>query len=93
VIPFSNNNLINGRNYFDCAKKAMDDPAPCTSDAGVSKFKFEAGKIHRLRLINSGGDGQQKFSIDGHNMTIIAQDYVPIQPYDTQGRIKPDYLK
>jgi hypothetical protein len=85
VVPFSNNNLINGRNSFNCSRIAANDTTPCESNVGVSKFRFTPGKKHRLRLINAGGDGQQKFSIDGHNMTIIAIDFVPIKPYDAQG--------
>lgn len=27
----------------------------------------------------------QKFSIDGHNLTVIANDFVPIIPYTTDG--------
>ncbi|KAH8790649.1 Cupredoxin [Hyaloscypha finlandica] len=84
VVPFSNNNLINGRNSFNCSRIAANDTTPCESNVGVSKFRFTPGKKHRLRLINAGGDGQQKFSIDGHNMTIIAIDFVPIKPYDAQ---------
>jgi FtsP/CotA-like multicopper oxidase with cupredoxin domain len=26
----------------------------------------------------------QKFTLDGHNMTVITNDFVPIEPYDTQ---------
>jgi hypothetical protein len=29
-------------------------------------------------LINAGSEGIQRFSIDGHNMTVIANDFVPI---------------
>jgi FtsP/CotA-like multicopper oxidase with cupredoxin domain len=36
-------------------------------------------------LINAGAEGMQKFSIDGHNLTVIANDFVPIIPYTTQG--------
>ena len=91
VVPYSNNNLINGRN-FDCSGKEGNDTTPCDTNTGVSKFKFTAGKKHRLRLINAGGDGQQKFSIDGHKMTIIAQDFVPIKPYYSEGIFSSSHL-
>jgi Multicopper oxidase len=65
---------------FDCS---LDPGAPCTPDAGVSKFRFSSGKTHLLRLINSGAEGLQKFTIDNHTMTVIANDFVPIKPYDT----------
>lgn len=76
--PTSDNNLINGKMNFDCSTKAAGDNSKCTNGAGISKFKFTQGKTHRLRLINAGSEGIQRFSIDGHNMTIIAQDFVPI---------------
>jgi FtsP/CotA-like multicopper oxidase with cupredoxin domain len=41
--------------------------------------------VHRLRLTNAGAEAIQKFTLDGHNMTVIANDFVPIIPYQTQG--------
>ncbi|KAK4168784.1 laccase lac5 [Cladorrhinum sp. PSN259] len=79
----SDNNLINGKMNFDCSTVAPGDKTPCTNNAGLSKFKFETGKTHRLRLINSGADGVQRFSIDGHKLTVIAEDFTPVKPYDT----------
>jgi len=73
----SQNNLINGKMNFDCSRTTQ----PCREDAGISKFRFQTGKKHRLRLINAGSEGQQKFSIDGHNLTVIAHDFVPVKPY------------
>ena len=49
----------------------------------MSKFMFQTGKTHRLRLVNAGGDGIQRFAIDGHKMTVIANDFVPVIPYHT----------
>ncbi|KAI9827479.1 MAG: hypothetical protein M1832_004829 [Thelocarpon impressellum] len=83
LAPNSDNNLINGKNSFDCSS-LVNDTTPCTNDAGISKFKLTSGKTHRLRLINSGAEGIQKFSIDGHTLTVIANDFVPIEPYDTK---------
>lgn len=73
------NNLINGRMPFDCS---LDPNEPnCSNNATMSQFKFETGKTHLLRLINAGGAGNQKFSIDGHDLVVIANDFVPVQPY------------
>lgn len=63
---------------------AAGDKTNCTNNAGISKFKFQTGKTHRLRLINSGAEGVQRFSIDGHTMTVIANDFVQVEPYDTK---------
>lgn len=78
------NNLINGKNNFDCSTVAAGDKTSCTNNAGISKFKLTYGKTHRLRLINSGSEGVQRFSIDGHTLTVIANDYVEVQPYTTK---------
>ncbi|KAF1843096.1 multicopper oxidase [Cucurbitaria berberidis CBS 394.84] len=77
--PPSNNNLINGRMNYPCANTTL----PCTPNAGVSKFQFQSGKKHLLRLINAGAEGNQKFSIDGHQLKVIAVDFIPVEPYTT----------
>lgn len=76
--PFSDNNLINGKMTFDCFTKDKGDHTRCSSNAGISQFTFQKGKKHRLRLINSGAEGIQRFSIDEHEMVVIANDFVPI---------------
>lgn len=76
--PVSDNNLINGKMNFDCSS-ATDKKVKCSGNAGLSKFKFQTGKRHRLRLINAGADATQKFSIDGHTMTVIENDFVAVQ--------------
>ncbi|KAI6080584.1 multicopper oxidase-domain-containing protein [Hypoxylon rubiginosum] len=77
------NNLINGRMPFNCSLASSN--APCTAEGVTySKFHFETGKTHLLRLINVGGNGNQKFSIDDHDLVVVANDFVPIQPYTTK---------
>ncbi|TDZ30782.1 oxidoreductase ptaK [Colletotrichum spinosum] len=83
-LTFSDNNLINGKGNFNCSTVAAGDNTKCTNNAGISKFKFQTGKTHRLRLINSGAEGTQRFSIDGHTLTVIANDFVEVEPYDTK---------
>ena len=80
--PFSDVNLINGKMNYNCAQ-ITNKTVPCSSNAGLSKFKFQSGKKHRLRLINSGSEGIQRFTIDGLSMTVIANDFVPVKPYPT----------
>ncbi|KAF2721326.1 multicopper oxidase [Polychaeton citri CBS 116435] len=77
--PLSNNNLINGKMNYPCPQTNRT----CTANAGISKFYFETGKKYRLRLINAGAEGIQKFSIDGYSLTVIANDFVPVVPYQT----------
>ncbi|PSK56592.1 Iron transport multicopper oxidase [Elsinoe australis] len=78
--PTSDNVLINGKMNYPCSSSQGKE---CTPNAGVSKFKFRTGKKHRLRIINSSADGTYKFSIDNHNLTVIANDFVQIEPYTT----------
>ncbi|PCG96276.1 Multicopper oxidase, type 2 [Penicillium occitanis (nom. inval.)] len=80
-VPNSDNNLINGKMNYDCS---LADNTKCVPNAGLSKFRFESGKIHRLRLINAGAEALQKFTIDEHEMTVIATDFTPIRPYKTK---------
>ena len=79
--PTSDNNLINGKMSFDCASASK--AKKCSPNAGLSQFRFKSGKTHKLRLMNTGADGAQQFSIDGHTMTVVANDFVAIEPYTT----------
>jgi hypothetical protein len=76
-LALSNNNLINGKMNYPCANTTF----ACTENAGVSKFKFTPGKKYRLRLINTSAEAIQKFTLDGHNFTVMANDFVAIKPY------------
>ncbi|RAL14121.1 uncharacterized protein BO97DRAFT_448692 [Aspergillus homomorphus CBS 101889] len=78
VIPNVDNNLINGRGIYNCS--GVD----CSAGASLSRFSFQSGKVHRLRLLNTGANANQKISIDGHTMTVIANDFVPIKPYNAE---------
>lgn len=44
---------------------------------------FKSGTKYRIRLVNVAIDGHFQFSIDGHTLTVIATDLVPIVPYET----------
>ena len=79
--PFSDNNLINGKGNANCSQ--VPSKYTCVPNAGLSKFVFQKGKTHRLRLINAGAEALQRFTIDNHEMTIIANDFVPVKPYTT----------
>lgn len=79
-VPKADNNLINGRNSFDCS---LGPPgSACTPNATLSKFRFRRGKTHKLRLMNIGAAAFVKFSIDGHKLNVIANDFTPIEPYE-----------
>lgn len=69
LAPTADNGLINGS-------------MTSTSGGSYSRTTLKAGKKHRLRLINTSVDGHFQFSLDGHTMTVIATDFVPIVPYN-----------
>lgn len=73
----ANSNLINGKMRFPCNETKL-----ACETASYSAFNFTSGKNHRLRLMNIGGAAVQKFSIDGHTMQVIANDFMPIEPYN-----------
>ncbi|KAJ5658160.1 laccase 2 [Penicillium longicatenatum] len=72
--------LINGKNVFDCT--GSKDPN-CLGNGTRSEWHFEQGKTYRIRIINTGLYSNFRFAIDGHNLTVIANDLVPIIPYVT----------
>jgi FtsP/CotA-like multicopper oxidase with cupredoxin domain len=69
---------------------ASQPTAPPTSQVilvngtGPSKpptITLTSGKKHRIRLINTGMNNHLHIGIDQHQMTVIAADFVPVQPY------------
>lgn len=76
--PQMNGGLLNGTNTY-------------IKDDGTSvgkRFKVEStpGKRYRLRLVNAAIHTHFKFSIDNHKMLVIANDFVPLEPFEV------DYL-
>ncbi|KAH8648702.1 multicopper oxidase [Xylariales sp. PMI_506] len=67
--PTLANGLINGTNTY--------------GDEGGERFNvtFMAGTSYRMRLINGAVDTHWKFSIDNHTLTVIAADFVPVEPF------------
>ncbi|KAB5536179.1 Cupredoxin [Coniochaeta sp. 2T2.1] len=78
--PPMDTGLINGTNVWDCSN--TDDPA-CVGGGKKFEVVFEPGKKYRMRLISSVIEGHFQFTIDNHNLTVIANDLVPIVPYTT----------
>ncbi|EXJ64532.1 hypothetical protein A1O7_00868 [Cladophialophora yegresii CBS 114405] len=79
--PFSDSNLVGGAAQYPCAN--VTNGAPC-SVVPYASWEFQPGKTHRLRFVNTGASAFESISIDGHTMTVIANDMVPVQPYQTQ---------
>ncbi|TKA66579.1 hypothetical protein B0A49_06046 [Cryomyces minteri] len=77
--PMANNMLIQGKGPYNCSNTALK----CSPNAPAAAFKFQSGKKHLLRLINHSAEAIIFFSIDGYNMTVISNDFVPVNPYVT----------
>jgi len=73
--PTGDNILINGTN-----KNAQGGGA-------YNKVTLTPGKKHRLRIVNTAIDASFRVNLDGHTFQVIANDFVPVVPYNT------DYLQ
>ncbi|KAK0612001.1 multicopper oxidase-domain-containing protein [Immersiella caudata] len=78
--PTLESSLINGTNTFNCA--GSTDPK-CIGGGKKFEMAFTPGTKYLLRLVNVAIDGVFQFSIDGHSLTVIGADFVPIRPYTT----------
>ncbi|KAI1082137.1 laccase 2 [Whalleya microplaca] len=78
--PSLASSLINGKNVFECTDSS--DPS-CIGNGTRSEWHFEKGKRYLMRIINTGLYSSFRFAIDGHNLTLIASDFVPIEPFVT----------
>jgi hypothetical protein len=77
--PSLDGGLVNGTNNFDCTSSPSPD---CVGGGKKFEIVFVPGKRYRIRLINVAIEGHFQFSIDGHSFTVIANDLVPIVPYN-----------
>ena len=80
AVPSMENGLLNGTNTYDCSGSTN---ANCLGNGTKFEMAFESGTTYRLRVINVATEGHLDFSIDGHSFTVIATDFVPIVPYET----------
>ena len=78
------NLLINGSNTFDCSAVSDEN---CVGGGKISQAVFQPGKEYLIRFFNVAIDSQFQFSIDGHRLKVIANDFVPIEPCDTDSVI------
>lgn len=71
--PPADNILFNGKGKH-----------PITGAGNYSEVVLQPGKRHRLRLINTSADVNLQLSLVGHQMTIIAADFVPVNAMTVQ---------
>jgi hypothetical protein len=68
--------LINGKNTWG--------PDGSVNQTGERlTVTWEPNKTYLLHVINSAIQSSMVFYIDGHNLTVISNDFVPITPYTT----------
>ncbi|KAJ7626741.1 multi-copper oxidase [Mycena rosella] len=75
--PVPDSSTINGQGQFvDC------DAWPHHTCTGGSFYNLSLtpNKTYRLRLINTGSFAAIRFSVDGHNLTVISADGTPVEP-------------
>lgn len=84
--PTPDYGMINGLGFSNCA--LAPNGTTCISDApsGKSAYNFTvpANKRVRMRVINAGSLATFRFSIDGHNMTVIEADGTEVEPVVVQ---------
>ncbi|KAJ5110489.1 hypothetical protein N7532_001024 [Penicillium argentinense] len=68
--PTTPNSLINGTNTWN------------EEDARFETV-FNPGTRYRMRLVNAGAYQHFRFMIDNHTMEVMANDFVPIHPFNT----------
>ncbi|KAH7043767.1 laccase-1 precursor [Macrophomina phaseolina] len=68
--PKADNGLING------TMKSPDGSLGAYGQLHVKK-----GLRYRIRVMNVGTNDHYLFSVDGHNLTVIASDFVPVVPF------------
>jgi FtsP/CotA-like multicopper oxidase with cupredoxin domain len=79
------NNLIKGKTPFDSSYYRNQNSSMLrVNNANYSEFHLETGKTHQLRLVNASAGGNQKLSINNHNLIVIANDFILVQSYTTK---------
>ncbi|KAE8154061.1 Cupredoxin [Aspergillus avenaceus] len=65
--------------------EALEVPAVLRIDTVGQRFRTDifTGKRYRIHLVNTAINTHFKFSINNHNITVIASDFVPIVPFTT----------
>ncbi|KAL5594128.1 hypothetical protein BROUX41_001174 [Berkeleyomyces rouxiae] len=68
IPPAADNILFNGTNVN------------AEGGGSYSVINLTAGKTHLLRLINPSVDAEMILTLENHNFTIVATDFVPVEP-------------
>ncbi|POM63694.1 Multicopper oxidase [Phytophthora palmivora] len=82
VPPMWDSILINNLGRYNCTAAAVHGFTDCSEDQPLSRFHFEAGKKYLLRLMSMSALAPFVFSIDGHELRVIAADGDSLEPTD-----------
>ena len=81
--PTAQGALINGTNIYSCTSTNL----ACTDTGERWQTTVQKGKKYRLRIVNSSVQNYYRFTIDNHRLWIVANDLVPVKPYDTDSLV------
>ncbi|PCG90671.1 Multicopper oxidase, type 1 [Penicillium occitanis (nom. inval.)] len=72
--------LLNGKGIYNCTPT---NDTRCTGHDGLYEVNFDQGTRYKIAIAHTGTLRTQTFWIDGHNFTVIENDFVSIEPYVT----------
>ncbi|KAJ3213039.1 hypothetical protein HDU67_003454 [Dinochytrium kinnereticum] len=74
--------LINGRGQYNCTANNLTlQTTPSCQWKRPSRITLKKNATTRIRFLNVAGNQAYRVSLDGHNMTVIENDGVLVQPY------------
>ncbi|ETK87665.1 hypothetical protein F441_08082 [Phytophthora nicotianae CJ01A1] len=80
VPPMWDSVLINNRGRYNCTAAATHGLIECSEDQPLTRFRFETGKTYLLRLMSMSALAPFEFSIDEHQLRVIAADGDSLKP-------------
>ena len=78
--PTPDSNLLNGKGPYYCCP-SLDKQ--CTGRQAFTEYNFSKGTSYKISLVNTAVSTHFTFWIDGHDFYVVATDFVPIKPYQT----------
>ncbi|KAL9091938.1 MAG: hypothetical protein Q9165_004690 [Trypethelium subeluteriae] len=81
--PTPDSMLMNGNGTYYCCPKLDSLCVGNVSNPRLTTFNFVTGKNYKLSLVNTGTSTHTTFWIDNHSFSVVATDFVPIEPYNT----------
>lgn len=72
--------ILNGKGMYNCNSS---NDTKCLGKREFFDVTFEHGTKYKIGLTHTGTLLTETFWIDGHNFTVISNDFVAIEPYVT----------